>query len=82
MIASGPEQLMPTIIFHFIWCKGLSRTVLEKLNLLLGLLEISVGWSQAVVWLSNFIWPNNYMVLKCQMFAYAWEAFSVVLLTN
>lgn len=38
MITSGPEQLMPTIIFQFIWCKGLSRTVLEKLNWLLGLL--------------------------------------------
>lgn len=59
MIISGPEQLMPNIIFQFIWCRGLSGTVLEKLDLLLGLLEISIGWNQAVVWLYNLIWPNN-----------------------
>lgn len=59
MITSGPEQLMPTIIFQFIWCKSLSRTILEELNLLIGLLEINIGWSQAVVWLYNLIWPNN-----------------------
>lgn len=58
IITSGPEQLMPTIIFQFIWCKVLSRTVLEKLNLLFGLLEVSIEWSQAVVWLYNLIWPD------------------------